>query len=102
MQMSERSEFLRRPIFISRNWEPEGQRYLRRLFWVTFFGEAKKVTGCRATPDLYTSRLDANESYKRKAGDLVTIKSTNDIRDLICEWRVATRPTIFKFKGRWS
>ena len=23
-----------------------------RLFWVTFFGGAKKVTGCRATPDL--------------------------------------------------
>jgi hypothetical protein len=33
------------------NWEPEGQRHPRRLFWVTFFGEAKKVTGSRATPD---------------------------------------------------
>jgi len=31
--------------------EPEGQWQRGRLFWVTFFGEAKKVTGCRATPD---------------------------------------------------
>jgi hypothetical protein len=45
------------PFFVVRNWEPEGQRHLRRLFWVTFFGEAKKVTGSRATPDLRTDNL---------------------------------------------
>jgi len=45
------------PFFVVHNWEPEGQRRLRRLFWVTFFGEAKKVTGCRATPDLRRRNL---------------------------------------------
>jgi hypothetical protein len=50
--MFERSEFLALPIFVSHNWETEGQWQRGRLFWVTFFGEAKKVTGCRATPDL--------------------------------------------------
>jgi hypothetical protein len=64
MQMSERSEFLRRPIFISRNWVPEGQRYLRRLSLLPFFGEAKKGSGCRATPDLYTIRLREDKFYK--------------------------------------
>ena len=39
------------PFFVTHNWEPEGQWQRGRLFWVTFFGEAKKVTGCRATPD---------------------------------------------------
>jgi F0F1-type ATP synthase assembly protein I len=39
------------PFFVMHNWAHEVQRYLRRLFWVTFFGEAKKVTGCRVTPD---------------------------------------------------
>jgi len=41
--MFERSEFLTLPIFDLHNWEPEGQRRLRRLFWVTFFGEALHV-----------------------------------------------------------
>ena len=50
--MFERSEFLTLPIFVLHNWEPEGQWQRGRLFWVTFFGEAKKVTGRRATPDL--------------------------------------------------
>ena len=52
--MFERSEFLTLPIFDLHNWAPEGQWQRGRLFWVTFFGEAKKVTGCRATPDLQT------------------------------------------------
>jgi hypothetical protein len=32
---------------------PQGRVY-GRLFWITFFGEAKKVIGCRATPDQQT------------------------------------------------
>ena len=46
---------LHRPIFRPRNWEPEGRRYLRRLLLLTFLGEARKVSGCRVTPDLQTS-----------------------------------------------
>ena len=38
------------PFFDSHNWEAEGQWQRGRLFWVTFFGEAKKVTGRRAKP----------------------------------------------------
>ena len=49
-QMFERSEFLTLPIFALRNWVPEGQRYLRRLLLLTFLGEARKVSGRRATP----------------------------------------------------
>ena len=40
------------PFFVLHNWEPEGQRLCGRLFRVPFFGDAKKVTSCRATPDL--------------------------------------------------
>jgi hypothetical protein len=38
------------------------------FFWMTFFGEAKKVIGCRATPDLGTmSKLDkTNQKHRRK------------------------------------
>ena len=50
--MFERSEFLTLPIFVLHNWEPEGQWQRGRLSLLTFFGEAKKVSGCRATPDL--------------------------------------------------
>ncbi|WP_395010533.1 hypothetical protein, partial [Undibacterium sp.] len=35
------------------NWEAEGQWQRGRLSLLTFFGEAKKVSGCRATPDLH-------------------------------------------------
>ena len=51
MQMFERSEFLHLPIFVAHNWGPEGQWRLRRLLLLTFLGEARKVSGCRATPD---------------------------------------------------
>jgi hypothetical protein len=30
---------------------PQGRETWGRLFWVTFFGDAKKVTGCRSTTD---------------------------------------------------
>jgi len=35
---------------------PQGRVY-GRLFWITFFCVAKKVIGCRATPDLRTKRI---------------------------------------------
>ena len=40
------------PFFVLHNWAPEGQWQRGRLSLLPFFGEAKKVTGCRATPDL--------------------------------------------------
>ncbi|GGX08096.1 hypothetical protein [Undibacterium macrobrachii] len=55
--MFERSEFLTLPIFVSHNWEAEGQWQRGRLSLLTFFGEAKKVSGCRATPDLLAMSL---------------------------------------------
>jgi hypothetical protein len=61
--MFERSEFLTLPIFDLHNWEAEGQWQRGRLFWVTFFGEAKKVTGRRANPDLQKE----NQQQKLKA-----------------------------------
>ena len=39
------------PFFVMHNWAHEVQRYLRRLLLLTFLGEARKVSGCRATPD---------------------------------------------------
>ncbi|WMW81520.1 hypothetical protein RF679_04370 [Undibacterium cyanobacteriorum] len=56
------------PFFALRNWEAEGQRQRGRLFWVTFFGETKKVTSCRATPDLRTLNL-TNRQKERKPLD---------------------------------
>ncbi|WMW81770.1 hypothetical protein RF679_05680 [Undibacterium cyanobacteriorum] len=38
------------PFFALRNWEAEGQWQRGRLSLLTFFGEAKKVSGRRATP----------------------------------------------------
>jgi hypothetical protein len=38
--------------------EPEGQRLCGRLSLLTFFGEAKKVSGCRAAPGMFP-RSDA-------------------------------------------
>ena len=46
------------PNFDLHNREPEGRRYLRRLSLLTFFGEAKKVSGRRATPGLRTLRTN--------------------------------------------
>ena len=48
--LSERSEFRTLPIFSLILWGFSYSR--RRFFLVTFFGEAKKVTSCRTTPDL--------------------------------------------------
>jgi len=52
------------PFFVLLNWEAEGQWQRGRLFWVTFFGEAKKVTGCRATPDLQNSKQQQKQSQR--------------------------------------
>jgi len=48
----ERSEFQGFPIFVLHNWEAEGQWQRGRLSLHSFFGEAKKECGRRATPDL--------------------------------------------------
>jgi hypothetical protein len=53
------------PFFVPHNWEAEGQWQRGRLFWVTFFGEAKKVTGCRATPDLRTTKTFAGKCLNK-------------------------------------
>ena len=53
---------LHRPIFRPRNWEAEGQMRLRRLLLLTFLGEARKVSGRRATPGQRT--LGTRESKK--------------------------------------
>ncbi len=50
MRPAREASFEAFPFFVLHNWEPEGQWQRGRLFWVTFFGEAKKVTGRRATP----------------------------------------------------
>jgi hypothetical protein len=42
------------PFFVLLNWAPEGQWQRGRLSLLPFFGEAKKGSGCRATPDLQT------------------------------------------------
>jgi hypothetical protein len=44
------------PFFVLHNWEPEGQWQRGRLSLLPFFGEAKKVSGCRAIPDLLNDK----------------------------------------------
>jgi len=50
--MFERSEFVSHPTGARLIWGPAngGQRLCDRLSLLTFFGEAKKVSGCRADP----------------------------------------------------
>jgi hypothetical protein len=48
-----RSEFQRFPIFCCTQLGTRRAVKCGRLFWITFFDEAKKVISCRATPDLY-------------------------------------------------
>jgi len=58
----ERSEFQHFPIFcdaqimLKRSASTPQGRVYGRLFWITFFGEAKKVIGRRATPGQRTLR----------------------------------------------
>ena len=44
------------PFFVLLNWVAEGQWQRGRLSLLTFFGEAKKVSGRRATPGQRTMR----------------------------------------------
>ncbi len=56
----ERSEFRPLPIFcLPQTGTPQGKRRRGRLSLLTFFGEAKKVSGRRATP---------GKSSRRKTG----------------------------------
>ena len=60
----ERSEFHSFPIF-----EPNFSgfpKYRGRLFWVTFFGETKKVTSRRATPDPKQKNNQASNLFKNQ------------------------------------
>jgi len=49
--LSERSEFRPLPIFcLAQTGTPQGLRLRGRLLLLTFLGETRKVSGCRATP----------------------------------------------------
>jgi hypothetical protein len=51
--VSERSEFRPLPIFCpAQTGTPKGQRRRGRLLLLTFLGEARKVSGRRATPGI--------------------------------------------------
>jgi hypothetical protein len=67
--VSERSEFRPLPIFcFAQTGTPQGQRHRGRLSLLTFFGEAKKVSGCRATPGnapLHEERKDSASSTRK-------------------------------------
>ncbi|MNR77867.1 hypothetical protein D3C72_85500 [compost metagenome] len=69
--LSERSEFRPLPIFCpAQTGTPKGQRLCGRLSLLTFFGEAKKVSGCRAAPGMalpterkrYQQKITANQA----------------------------------------
>ncbi len=78
MLLFERSEFQHFPIFcdaqimLKRSVSTPKGRVYGRLFWITFFGEAKKVIGCRATPDLRSLKLAKN---------LYPVESNEDINE---------------------
>ena len=69
--VSERSEFRPLPIFcLAQTGTPKGQRRRGRLSLLTFFGEAKKVSGCRATPGkalLHEERTSPTSSHEDKS-----------------------------------
>jgi len=64
----ERSEFRPLPIFCpAQTGTPQGQRRRGRLSLLTFFGEAKKVSGRRATPGIL-SQLEEQTASATKVG----------------------------------
>ena len=75
--LSERSEFQHFPIFwdaqimLKRSVSTPKARVYGRLFWRTFFGEAKKVLGCRATPDLRTISTSESKLEPQKKPNLL-------------------------------
>jgi hypothetical protein len=79
----ERSEFQHFPIFcdaqimLKRSVSTPQGRVNGRLFWVTFFGEAKKVTGRRATPGQRTSRNQKREIENSKLDVVQTANKQN-------------------------
>ena len=54
------------PFFDLHNWEAEGQWQCGRLSLLTFFGEAKKVSGRRATPGQRTLIITTSNSNKER------------------------------------
>ena len=65
--VSERSEFRPLPIFCpAQTGTPQGQRRRGRLSLLTFFGEAKKVSGRRATPGNALLLEESATSIKEK------------------------------------
>ncbi|MFZ6687278.1 hypothetical protein ACO0K0_05985 [Undibacterium sp. SXout11W] len=63
VSLSERSELRYFPVLRDAQIVPtrsDGTRRAksqRHLLWLTFFGEARKVSGCRATPGLVLQRV---------------------------------------------
>ncbi len=80
MLLSERSEFQHFPIFcdaqimLKRSVSTPQGRVYGRLLLLTFLGEARKVSGCRATPDQQTLiNKNGNQEQKieiKKGGNL--------------------------------
>ncbi|GAB3541957.1 hypothetical protein GCM10027343_13200 [Noviherbaspirillum agri] len=65
--MSEpKASWFRFPLGRSLVREPGGQRLRGRLSLVTFFGETKKVTGCRAAPGKRLRREINRASPKKR------------------------------------
>jgi hypothetical protein len=61
--------FVSFPLWRSFLWvPPKGAASRGRLSWVTFFGEAKKVTGCRAAPGLVLRSDDCQKPVRTKSG----------------------------------
>jgi ribosomal protein S14 len=54
--LSPQGEFLRFPLCRALFREPEGQRQCGRLLLLTFLGETRKVSGCRAAPGMSLRR----------------------------------------------
>ena len=61
---------------------PKGWRNWGRLFWVTFFGDAKKVTSCRAAPDGFDSGFNLfgrNQLLDFSALNLRTLAGSTEV-----------------------
>ena len=74
--VSERSEFRPLPIFCpAQTGTPQGLRLRGRLLLLTFLGETRKVSGCRAAPGIpslieeNTTSTPTNQTQKQKRPD---------------------------------
>jgi hypothetical protein len=76
--LSERSEFIFSPdLCLLAPGTPKGLRPSGRLLLLTFLGEARKVSGCRATPGKVDQRKNNISNNEREVGtkhqsDLIT------------------------------